>query len=88
MSWIVRFDLKAAKELRKLDRTTQKRIIKYIDECLTTFPFDYGEELKGHLGGLRRYRIGDYRIICEIQEEIVTILVLKIGHRKNIYSKH
>jgi mRNA interferase RelE/StbE len=41
--------------------------------------------MKGNFAGLCRYRVGDYRIICRIEDDILTVLVLKIGHRKNIY---
>lgn len=65
----------ARKQLRKLDRTMQKRILDYMDEVA----------LVENMRGLWRYRIGDYRVICEIQESRIIISVLKIGHRKNIY---
>lgn len=76
----------ARKQLRKLDRTMQKRILDYMDEvALLENPRSRGKALVENMRGLWRYRIGDYRVICEIQESRIIISVLKIGHRKNIY---
>ena len=86
MKWEIKFDSKAEKELKKLDKSAQTRILNYIEERLVRSPLDFGENLKEIFHGLRRYRIGYYRLICEIQEEIITILIVKIGHRKNSYK--
>ena len=76
----------ARKQLRKLDRTMQKRILDYMDEvALLENPRSRGKALVENMRGLWRYRVGDYRVICEIQESRIIISVLKIGHRKNIY---
>ena len=76
----------ARKQLRKLDRTMQKRILDYMDEvALLENPRSRGKALVENMRGLWRYRIGDYRVICEIQESRIIISMLKIGHRKNIY---
>ena len=76
----------ARKQLRKLDRTMQKRILDYMDEvALLENPRSRDKALVENMRGLWRYRIGDYRVICEIQESRIIISVLKIGHRKNIY---
>ena len=76
----------ARKQLKKLDKTIQKRILDYMDEvALLEDPRSRGKALVENMRGLWRYRIGDYRVICEIQESRIIISVLKIGHRKNIY---
>ena len=76
----------ARKQLRKLDRAMQKRILDYMDEvALLETPRSRGKALVENMRGLWHYRIGDYRVICEIQEARIIISVLKIGHRKNIY---
>ena len=76
----------ARKQLRKLDRTMQKRILDYMDEVAPLEnPRSRGKALVENMRGLWRYRIGDYRVICEIQESRIIISMLKIGHRKNIY---
>lgn len=86
MVWQISYNSKVEKDLKKMSVDVRKRIVKYINERVAPAPLDLGEELKGNLQGLRRYRVGDYRIICEIQNEIVTVLVLSVGHRKNIYK--
>jgi mRNA interferase RelE/StbE len=48
-------------------------------------PRQLGKPLQGDKGGLWRYRVGDYRLICEIQDERITVLVLRVGHRKDVY---
>ena len=76
----------ARKQLKKLDKTMQKRILDYMDEvALLENPRSRGKALVENMRGLWRYRVGDYRVICEIQESRIIISVLKIGHRKNIY---
>ena len=77
----------AKKQLKKIDSSNRNRIIKYLFEVeKLEDPRSRGKALVENMRGLWRYRIGDYRAICEIQDERVIISVLKIGHRKNIYS--
>ncbi len=78
------FDNSAAKFFKKLDRNLQERIGKKI-ELLKNNPM-LGESLIGNLSGLKRLRVGDYRIIYQIKNEQLIILILDIGHRKNIYE--
>ena len=76
----------ARKQLKELDKTIQKRILDYMDEVgRLENPRSRGKALVENMRGLWRYRVGDYRVICEIQESRIIISVLKIGHRKNIY---
>ena len=64
----------------------QKRILDYMDEVgQLENPRSRGKALVENMRGLWRYRVGDYRVICEIQDSKIIISVLKIGHRKNIY---
>lgn len=81
MTWTVEFDNRARKELRKLDPQTQDRILKWLRGTLATSedPRRIGSALKGRMKGLWRYRVGDYRIISQIQEENILILVIRIG---------
>ena len=60
----------------------------FIDEKIlkNNDPREYGKSLKGELGELWRYRVGDYRIICSIEDERIEVLVLRIGHRKEVYK--
>lgn len=78
------FDKSAAKFFKKLDKNLQERIGKKIG-LLKNNPM-LGESLIGNLSGLRRLRVGDYRIIYKIKNEQLIILILDIGHRKNIYQ--
>ena len=83
---IIEYTETARKQLKKLDKTMQKRILDYMDEvALLENLRSRGKALFENMRGLWRYRVGDYRVICEIQESRIIISVLKIGHRKNIY---
>ncbi|MGD9108788.1 MAG: type II toxin-antitoxin system RelE/ParE family toxin [Gammaproteobacteria bacterium] len=77
----------AVKQLKKLDKTEQKNIINFLNKKISgcSNPRYLGKPLKGKLSGLWRYRLRDYRIICKIQDDEVTVLVLNIKHRKNVY---
>ncbi len=86
MDWKINFTSSVKKIFKKLDKTTQVQIDNYIQKRISQNPFQYGENLKGNLQGLRRYRVGDYRVLCEIHEETVTILVITIGHRSSVYN--
>ena len=89
MVWTVNISNVAERQLRKLDRPIQKRILDWlhdrIDNCKN--PRHFGEPLKGDLAGLWRYRIGAYRVLCEIQDENIIVLVLAIGHRREVYKQ-
>lgn len=88
MSWKVEFDNRARKDLRKLDLQTQDWILKWLRQTLATGkdPRRTGAPLKGRMKGSWRYRIGAYRIISQIQDENILILVVRIGHRRDIYE--
>ncbi len=75
------------KSLKKLDKGTQRLIKKYIENNIqnTSNPKAKGKPLQYNLGGYWRYRIGDYRLICEIDDNKITIILIDVGHRKNIY---
>lgn len=88
MTWIVEFDDAAAKELRRLDRQTQCSILRYLRERIATDedPHRFGKPLSRRRVGLWRYRIRDYRVICNIEDDKLIVLVLRVGHRKDIYE--
>ncbi|MBZ2385950.1 type II toxin-antitoxin system RelE/ParE family toxin [Anaerococcus murdochii] len=78
----------ALKSLKKLDKPVQRIIISYMDKiALLEEPRSRGKALSTNLRGFWRYRIGDYRILCEIQDEKLIICVVDIDHRKNIYNR-
>lgn len=80
----VRFD----REFRKLDRYTQRMIKAWIEKNLVSCedPRIHGKGLTANRSGQWRYRIGDYRLICEIQDEELIILALTVGHRRKVYE--
>jgi mRNA interferase RelE/StbE len=88
LSWTIEYTRTAETQLRKLDKQTARRILDYLDGkiALLDNPRTRGKALSGRLGELWRYRIGDYRVICEIQDNIMRILVLEAGHRKQVYK--
>ncbi|HFI0648154.1 TPA: type II toxin-antitoxin system RelE/ParE family toxin [Streptococcus suis] len=79
---------RAMKDLAKLDKPTQALIVKWLQQNLqdTTTPRVQGKALTGQLSHLWRYRVGNYRILAEIHDNTITIEVVKIGHRKDIYK--
>ena len=88
MAWLIDFDDGAKKDLAKLDKPIARRITGFLRERVAPLddPRSLGHALKGAtLGELWRYRIGDYRIICDIQDRSVRILVVAIGNRREIY---
>lgn len=90
MAWIVEFDQAAIRELDQLDRQHARKILTYLAERIATSedPRRFGAPLRRDLSGLWKYRIGDYRVVCDIQEEKVLVLVLRIGHRRKVYGGH
>ncbi len=86
MSWTIKINSQAIKYLKKVDKSVQQKIIMGINKVKEIEdPRKIGKALQGKYVGFWRYRLGDYRIICEIQDESITILVIKIGHRKEVY---
>ena len=76
------------KQFQKMDKTTLKRVVDYMDEIATLIdPRSRGKSLVGNLKGLWRYRVGDYRIICQIKNDQLIILVTDVDHRKHVYKK-
>lgn len=89
MAWKIEFVPAAAKELNAIGATQASRIVKFLSTRLSKLddPRSIGEALKGRLGQLWKYRIGDYRIIADIQDRHVLILVVRIGHRREVYKR-
>lgn len=88
MSWIIEFTEEADEQLQRLDKPVRERIRKYVKELeKLPNPKIRAEALKGDLGDFCKYRVGDYRLICQIYEEKLLVLVVKIGHRSKVYRK-
>jgi mRNA interferase RelE/StbE len=86
--WRIEFEQAARKELTKLDQQSAKRILAYLRERIAVLdnPRSLGHALKGsELGDFWRYRVGDYRIVANIEDSTVRILVLRVGNRRSIY---
>jgi len=85
--WKVEFDDRASKELRKLDRQAQQDILRFLRERIATEedPRRFGKPLTGDKAGLWSYRIRSYRMICNIEDNKLLVLVVRVGDRKNVY---
>jgi mRNA interferase RelE/StbE len=83
--WKIEITGEAEKELSRIDKPAAKRIMKYLRERVSVEPRSFGKSLRGDLSCLWRYRVGDYRVICELYEVKVSVLVIRIGHRKDVY---
>lgn len=89
MAWKIELDKSAEKELKKLDKQTAIRILKFLHERISKSedPRSIGEALKGSaLGDYWKYRVGDCRIIAKIEDGIMKILVIRIGNRREVYK--
>lgn len=89
MAWKIELSALARKNLEKLDPQVARRILTFLNERIAPIdnPRDIGEALKGsRLGEFWKYRVGDYRIISRIEDDILCVLVVKIGHRSKIYD--
>lgn len=88
MAWRIELSETAKKQLRRLDQTVARRITLYLSERVARSddPRKLGKALTGsELGAYWRYRVGDYRMICELQDGRLVVLVLTIGHRGDVY---
>lgn len=89
MAWKIEYLRSARKTLEKMDRHTRFKLHAYLEKKIAKLnnPRQTGSALKGsEFEGLWRYRMGDYRIICDIRDNELVILTVKIGHRKSIYE--
>ena len=90
MVWTINYADTAKNQLRKLDKPVARRILDFMDERVAVLddPRSIGEALKGpKLGIFWKYRVGDYRLICDIQDGELHILVVQIGNRREVYRR-
>lgn len=90
MIWRIELAAEADRELGKLDQQVARRLLKFLHERLAPLedPRCIGEALKGsRFGELWKYRVGDYRIVASIEDDRVLILVVRFGHRREVYRK-
>lgn len=88
MAYEIEFDPEAVKDLRKLDRSIQARLLGFLRQRVAPLenPRDLGEALTGAtLGSYWKYQVGDWRIICDIQDRRLIVRVLRLGDRRDIY---
>jgi len=88
LAYEIEFDPEAVKDLKKLDRPVQQRLIGFLKLSVAPLanPRDLGEALAGSkLGSYWKYRVGDWRIICDIQDRRIVVRVLRIGNRREVY---
>jgi len=88
LAWITEYTHTAKEQLRKLGRQVAKRILNYMDNRVASLddPRSLGKALSGTLGKLWRYRTGDYRVICDIQDTALRVLVIRAGSRDDVYK--
>jgi mRNA interferase RelE/StbE len=87
LGWTIEYDPEAIKDLNKLNRSIRLEIFRYMQEGIgqADSPRNFGKPLRFDKFGLWRYRVRDFRIICELQEARQVVLVVGVGHRKNVY---
>lgn len=88
MAWQIEFDPDALKELKRLDRPVQIRLVAFLRDRLAPLddPRSLGEALSGaRLGSYWKYCVGDWRIVCDIQDQRVVVRVLRLGNRREVY---
>lgn len=87
MSWAVRFDKPARKQFERLSVDNRNRIANFLSRRLVGLddPREIGEALSGRYRGYWKYRVGHYRVIAKIEDEELIILVIRLGHRREIY---
>jgi mRNA interferase RelE/StbE len=88
VTWKIKWSDDACKQLRKLEKKLQQDILNYLSSRIANaqHPCDFGKPLRHDKYGLWRYRVQDARIICHVYENELSVLVVRVGHRKNIYD--
>jgi mRNA interferase RelE/StbE len=89
MAWQIDFDPAAQRELDKLDELIRRRILNFLYERVGKLddPRRIGQRLQGTLSEFWKYRVGDYRLICSLENDRLRVLVLRIGHRREVYKR-
>jgi mRNA interferase RelE/StbE len=87
LAWTLRISETAKRQLKKLDRSTAQTLLRYLNRLLleTENPRQRGKPLTADRAGTWRYRVGDYRVVCDIQDSELMVLVLQVGHRSEVY---
>ncbi len=88
MAWVIKYTESSLRQLKKLDRPVAQRVLDYMDDriAILTDPRTAGKNLVGpRMGSYWRYRVGDVRVICDIQDYALLILVVEVAHRREVY---
>ena len=87
MAWTVQYSKLAERQLSKLSREIEARIRSYMDDRVANreLPQAIAKKLSGPYEDRVRYRVGDYRVVCQIQDHLLLILVIEVGHRREVY---
>ena len=88
MAWTIEYAQSSRKPMQRLDPMVRRRIREFLSERIATLddPRDLGDALQGaRFAGLWRYRVGDYRILVDIRDAVVTVIVVGVGHRGAVY---
>jgi len=87
LAWTIEYTETARRQLRKLDKSAARRILNYMDQRVA--PLEdartMGKALRGPLGEFWRYRVGEYRVICQFHDQELRVLVVRVGSRKDVY---
>jgi len=87
LAYEVEYSLTALRQLRKLDPPTALRVLDYLDDVsLLSNPRSRGKGLVGDRAGIWRYRVGDFRVLCDLRDSEMVILALEVGHRGDVYD--
>ena len=86
MPWVCQFDKRAEKELLKLGKSDQERVLRYLKTEVIKDPRAFGRALRHEFVGLWRYRVGNIRLICQIKDGEFIVLVVRVAHRKDVYD--
>ena len=87
MVWKIKYKESVEKDFKQLDKAARKKILDYLDNRIAKSkdPTEFAKPLRKDLLGLWRFRVMDYRIIAKIDNSVLTVLVLRVGHRKDVY---
>jgi mRNA interferase RelE/StbE len=89
VSWVYRVEESGLKDLRRLGPSVAAEILAYLDARIlgSADPRQFGKPLRGPLKGFWRYRVRDYRILCRLEDGILTVVVVSVGHRSRVYGE-
>lgn len=87
MDWKIKFDKDAEKDLEKLDNSIRTKVVKFLKKLQSREdPRSLGEQLTGKLSGCLKYRIGDFRLVGEIKDDVFVVLILVVAKRETVYK--